>query len=469
MRQHTYYEAYLDDYDRITVFFSRDSYGGVSNYFHLKDSFGNIQDLTIQSVEQTQNNYIKYTLSIPNPIVIGNEYYVVHQFAREAVLEYAAITKTERFDDEFYYQGNDLGCSFSETQTSFALWAPTAARVKLEIEKNGSIQDYEMQRSECGVFRYALLDNLENAKYQYLIRVNGEWKETIDPYGIASDANAKHSVVVDIRKIKQQVYELPPMNSNCDAIIYETSVRDFTIQKGIGVEHSGSYLGFCEENAETKQKLTGFSYLKSLGITHVQLMPVLDFGSVDENYPLLFYNWGYDPVQWRCLEGSFSLNAQSAYARMFEFSKLVEECHKNGIRVNLDVVFNHVYDMNTNALQLTVPNYYFQMDGNGNFSNGSFCGNDIDTTRKMCRKLIVDTCRFLCKTYHIDGLRFDLMGILDIATMNEIRSVCREYNSDFMVYGEGWNMPCFLHEGARASIANQAQMPQIAQSGLNAL
>lgn len=462
MRQHTYYEAYLDDYDRITVFFSRESYGGVSNYFHLKDSFGHIQELTIQSVEQTQNNYIKYTLSIPNPIIIGMEYYVVHQFAREAILEYAAITKTTRFDEEFYYDGNDLGFSYGESQTSFALWAPTAARVKLEIEKNGSIQDYEMKRCDCGVFRYALLDNLENAKYQYLVRVNGEWKETIDPYGIASDANAKRSVVVDLRKIKQKEYDLPTMNSNCDAIIYEASVRDFTIQKGIGVEHPGSYLGFCEESETTKQKKTGFSYLKSLGITHVQLMPVLDFGSVDENYPFMFYNWGYDPTQWRCLEGSFSDNADSAYARMFEFSKLVEECHKNGIRVNLDVVFNHVYDMNTNALQMTVPNYFFQMDCNGNFSNGSFCGNDVDTTRKMCRKLIVDTCRFLCKTYHIDGFRFDLMGILDIATMNEIRSACREYNSDFMVYGEGWNMPCFLNEGLRASIGNQSQMPQIA-------
>jgi len=462
MRQHTYYEAYLDDFDRITVFLSRDSYGGVSNRFHLKDNYGNIQELNIQSVEQTQNNYVKYTLYIPASITVGTEYYVVHQFAREAILEYAAITKTDRFDNEFYYDGNDLGCHFTKGQTKFALWAPTASRVKIEIEKNGSIQDYEMIRTDKGVYRFALLDNLENAAYQYLVKVNGEWKETIDPYGVASNANAKRSIVVDLSKIKLQDYKLPHLKSNCDAIIYEASIRDFTMQRGIGIEHPGTFMGFCEETAESKQKETGFAYLKTLGITHVQLMPVLDFGSVDENYPRLFYNWGYDPVQWRCLEGSFSENPQSAYARMFEFGKLIDECHKQGIRVNLDVVFNHVYDMQANALQITVPNYYFQMDGNGNFSNGSFCGNDVDTGRKMCRKLIVDTCRFLCETYKIDGLRFDLMGILDIDTMNEVSAVCKEMNPDFMVYGEGWNMPCFLNEQRRACIYNNARMPQIA-------
>jgi len=462
MRQYTYYEAYLDDFDKIVVYMSKESYGGASNHFHLKDQYGHIQDLQITSIEQTDGNYNKYTLYIPDPIVVGREYYVVHQFAREAVLEYAAITKTEHFDEIFAYEGNDLGFRYSETQTKFALWAPTAARVKLEIQKNDAMQTYEMIRDHHGVFRYALLENLENASYVYLVRVNGKWQQCIDPYGIASNANAQRSVVIDPNKIKVKDFGLKDMKSSCDAILYETSVRDFTMQRGIGIEHPGKFLGFCEETPQSREKETGFAYLKTLGITHVQLMPVLDFGSVDENYVQMFYNWGYDPVQWRCLEGSYALDATNPYARIFEFVKLVETCHKNGIRVNLDVVFNHVYDMEKSALNLSVPNYYFQMNELGHFSNGSFCGNDIDSSRVMCRKLIVDTCKFLCETYKIDGLRFDLMGILDVDTLNEVYRVCHEINPNFMVYGEGWDMPSFLAHERRASIANNAKMPQIA-------
>lgn len=462
MRQHTYFEAYLDDFDKIIVFMSRNSYDGVSNKFYLKDRLGNLQELSIQSIEQTPSNYNKYTLYIPEEIIIGNEYYVVHQYARDTVLEYAGITKTEKFDELFYYEGNDLGARYRKDQTKFAVWAPTAARIKLEVHKNDVIQTYEMIRGEKGVFRYAILDNLENASYVYIVRVNGEWKETIDPYGIASTANSQRSVIVDPQKIKVKDYVLEDMKSNCDAILYECSVRDFTMQRGIGISHPGTFLGFCETNKMTEAMQTGFSYLKSLGITHVQLMPVMDFGSVDEDYTSLFYNWGYDPVQWGCLEGSYASDAENPYARIFEFIKLVETCHKNGLRVNLDVVFNHVYDMPKSAMQILVPNYYFQMNANGDFSNGTYCGNDLDTKRRMCSKLVVDTCKFLCKTYKIDGFRFDLMGILDVDTLNEVFAVCRQYNPNFMIYGEGWDMPSLLDSSQRASIMNNGRMPQIA-------
>lgn len=462
MRQRTYYEAYLDDFDKIIVFMSKESYGGSSNHFHLKDRFGHMQELNIHSIEQTPSNYNKYTLFVPDELIIGNEYYVVHQFAREAILEYAGITKTQKFDEMFFYAGTDLGFTYAKDQTKFALWAPTATRVKLEICKNDVLQTYEMIRSDKGVFRYAVLDNLENASYVYIVRVNGEWQETIDPYGVASTSNSQRSIVIDPAKIRVEDYVLEDMNSACDAIIYETSVRDFTIQRGIGVEHPGTFLGFCEETKITEGLKTGFSYLKELGVTHVQLMPVLDFGSVDENYPTLFYNWGYDPVQWRCLEGSLSTDATNPYARIFEFTKLVETCHKNGLRVNLDVVFNHVYDMPKSSLNIIVPNYYFQMNEYGEFSNGTYCGNDVDSTRRMCKKLIVDTCKYLAEVYKVDGLRFDLMGILDIDTLNEVYAVCHEINPNFMVYGEGWDMPSLLAQNRRASINNNAQMPQVA-------
>ncbi|MEG0526410.1 MAG: type I pullulanase [Longicatena sp.] len=461
MRQREYYEAYLDDYHKIIVYMSKLSYDGASNRFYLRDDVGNIMELSIQSIETTPNNYNKYTLKLRSDIVMGNEYEVVHQHARATILQYSGIVKTALFDETYYYDGNDLGYTYNHSSTSFALWAPTAFRVKLEVLKNGVVKTYEMIRSEQGVFRFEVKEDLEHATYVYHVRVNGKWEESIDPYGIASTENTKRSAIVDLRKIRVKDATLPAMKSVCDAIIYEASVRDFTMQRGCGVSQRGKFQGFVEENEDTIEKQTGFTYLKSLGITHVQLMPVLDFGSVDEIYPKLHYNWGYDPVQYRTFEGSFSSDPFHPYDRIFEFVGLVEQCHKAGIRVNLDVVFNHVYDKETSSFEKVVPNYYFQMNEHGDFSNGTFCGNDMDSKRKMCSKFIVDTCVFLTKTYHIDGMRFDLMGILDIDTMNAVVRECRNINPDFMVYGEGWNMPSFLDSDERASIDNQARMPQV--------
>lgn len=461
MRQQDYYEAYFDDFDKIIVFMSHNSYDGVSNKFYLRDNDGHLYDLHIQSIETTHNNYNKYTLAVFDELEIGNEYYVVHQHARATILRYSAIVKTKKFDEMFYYDQDDLGYSLSDYTTKFALWAPTAYRVKLEVLKNDEIYVYEMKRDDKGVFRYQVAENLENATYVYQIRVDGKWQETMDPYGVSSIENSKRSAIVDLSKIKVKEYLLPVMKSYCDAIIYEASIRDFTMQSNIGVSHPGTFLGFVEENEQTKEMNTGFTYLKSLGVTHVQLLPVMDFGSVDEMHPWIHYNWGYDPVQFRVLEGSYSTEPKNPYSRMFEFTKLIEECHKAGIRVNLDVVFNHVYDKANCFFEKTVPNYYFQMNNHGDFSNGTFCGNDIDSKRKMCSKYIVDTCKFLVKTYHIDGLRFDLMGILDVDTMNRIEKECRLIRPNFMVYGEGWDMPSFLDFKERASIYNNGKMPYI--------
>ena len=251
------------------------------------------------------------------------------------------------------------------------------------------------------------------------------------------------------------------MKSNCDAIIYEASIRDMTSQTGIGVTYPKKFKGFTQENAITKEKQTGFSYLKSLGITHVQLLPVFDFGSVDEIYPDHFYNWGYDPVQYRALEGSYAIDSKNASHRLVEFAQLVQNCHKAGIRVNLDLVFNHVFDKDSFALERLVPNYYFLMNTQGEFSNGSYCGNDIDTQPPMSKRYFIDTCKRIVEWFDVDGFRFDLMGILDIDLMNEIAKECRKIKKDFMIYGEGWNMPSFVHEDLRATQKNQAKMAHV--------
>lgn len=462
MRQKKYFEAYLDDFDKIIVYMSRNSYEGQSNKFWLKDKHGNIVELPIQSIEYTQLNYVRYTLRLYSQIQFGEEYYVQHQYARETILEYAYVVKQKRFDDMFAYNGNDLGPTYSKTHTDFALWAPCASQVKIEITKDDKITTLDMIRTDKGVYRLRVTKDLENAEYVYLVRINGEWKESIDPYAKGSNANAKKSIVIDPSRIKMRYYKIPEMKSYTDAIIYETSIRDFTSQTGIGVENPAKYLGFVEENEITKKKETGFSYLKSLGVTHVQFMPVLDFGSVDENHPHMHYNWGYDPVQYFVLEGSYSIEVSNPYSRIMEFIRVVEECHKAGMRVILDVVYNHVYDLEKFSLQTITPHYFFQMNEQGEYSNGTYCGNDFDSTTKMGRKFIVDSCKYLVNTFHVDGFRFDLMGILDKDTMNEIYQECYRLNESIMIYGEGWDMPSLLAPHMRASMPNTYEMPHIA-------
>ena len=463
MRGKDYFEAYIDGYDKVVVYMSKQSYEGKSSRFFLKDSKDRIIDLKICSVEDKQSNYRKYNLEIEEDLIIGEEYYVYHEHARKTIAEYSYIVKTERFDEEFYYEGNDLGAMYSRRHTCFALWAPTAFRIVLELKRgNGVCEAFEMKRGSRGVWRVCVPGNLKGTAYTYHVRVNGEWRETIDPYAFCGGANSTVSAICDLESIRFKQYPLPAMRSACDAVIYEASVRDFTSQPGIGVEHPKTFRGFVEENAVTEAMQTGFSYLKSLGITHVQLMPVFDFGSVDETYPQMFYNWGYDPVHYRCLEGIYSTDVLSYDARMREFGQLVETCHKNGIRVNLDVVFNHVYDKERFAFENIIPNYFFLMNEEGDFSNGSWCGNDIDTTRRMSRKYFVDTCVWITRFYHIDGLRLDLMGILSTELVNEIYLRCRSINPDFMVYGEGWDMPSFLPQNCRASIQNTGKMPFVA-------
>lgn len=304
MRGKDYFEAYIDGYDKVVVYMSKQSYEGKSSRFFLKDSKDRIIDLKICSVEDKQSNYRKYNLEIEEDLIIGEEYYVYHEHARKTIAEYSYIVKTERFDEEFYYEGNDLGAMYSRRHTCFALWAPTAFRIVLELKRgNGVCEAFEMKRGSRGVWRVCVPGNLKGTAYTYHVRVNGEWRETIDPYAFCGGANSTVSAICDLESIRFKQYPLPAMRSACDAVIYEASVRDFTSQPGIGVEHPKTFRGFVEENAVTEAMQTGFSYLKSLGITHVQLMPVFDFGSVDETYPQMFYNWGYDPVHYRCLEG----------------------------------------------------------------------------------------------------------------------------------------------------------------------
>ncbi|WP_304683528.1 type I pullulanase [Ileibacterium valens] len=465
MRMHDALECYIDNFNKVNVYISKNFYGGLSRIFHLKDSRDNIIPLSIKKKEELSNQYIHYELSVDTPLEIGEEYMLFDEHCQSVPAQYSHIVKTGQFDEEFAYDKDDLGITYTPKKTTFRLWAPTAFEINLILRPEGADGPKEilpMKRMERGLWEVSVNRDLLHVPYTFTVRVNGVINETVDPYNPFLGINGTVSVVDDLSLVKlPEKIKMPEMNGNTDAIIYEASVRDMTSQTGTGITHPRQFLGFVEENKTTKERRTGFSYIKELAPTHVQLLPVFFFGSVDEAYPNIFYNWGYDPMHYRALEGSYSSDPADARTRIEEFSKLVHSLHEAGIRVNLDLVFNHVYNKGRFALEKLVPNYYFLMSENGDFSNGSFCGNDIDTRPKMSRKYFVDTTNQIIDTYDVDGFRFDLMGIIDIDTMNEITKEARKRKKDFMIYGEGWNMPSFVPENLRASQNNQAKMPEV--------
>ena len=459
MRMKEPYEAYFDDYDILSVYMSKSFFNGSSRIFHLKDTKERIIPLTIQHRSDLYNGDTHYKLSIDSTLDIGEEYTLYDEHCKRVVCQYSHIVKTKHFNDDYFYDKDDLGCTYTPKKTTFKLWSPVAYRIQVCLEKDGIRDIYRMVRKPRGIFEVTIPKNLAGYRYTFMVRVNGKWHETIDPYSSFCGQNAMYSVVVDPQTIHfPRHVKLKPMEHQTDAIIYEASIRDMTSQAGIGVKHPKTFVGFTEENEKTLAKNTGFTYLKSLGITHVQLLPVFDFGSMDEMYPDIFYNWGYDPVGHRCLEGAYSTNCEDAVCRIEEFAKLVQDCHMAGLRVTLDLVFNHVYEKENYPLEKLVPNYYFLMNREGEFSNGSFCGNDIDTLQIMSHKYFVDTCKRIVEWFDVDGFRFDLMGILDIDLLNDIVAQCRKIKPDFMIYGEGWNMPSFLAPDIRASQQNQHKM-----------
>lgn len=440
MKDHV--KAYLDDYDKVVIEIDNTFCGGKSDRFYLLDN-NLVFPLEILS-SYRMDKITRYETKLNDEIVIGREYQVMAVNGYRTVLQYRFIVKTARFNDEFFYDGDDLGSTLNDKFTRFVLWAPTASQVKVEIEHHGSIKTLDLHRGEKGTFRISIGPRIIGALYRYLIRVNGKWHYSTDPYAKASSANSEKSVVVDVEEYRAENVELPVLEKYSDAIIYETSVRDFT--------EEGTFEAMSEN----------IDYVKELGITHLQLMPVSDFGSVDELHPELFYNWGYDPVQYQVLEGSYSTNVISAIQVLSDFRNLVNAIHEKGLKVNLDVVFNHVYVMHRHSFELSVPYYYFRYYEDGTLSDGSFCGNDVDTSMPMCRKYIIDTLKYYADVFKIDGFRFDLMGLIDITTMRKAVEELRNIKSDVMIYGEGWNMNTALAESERCCKDNAETVRDIA-------
>lgn len=355
-----------------------------------------------------------------------------------------------------------LGINFHQGVATFRIWAPTAKQVVLvlgEVEKS-------MSKTPQGVWETPEVADVEGQEYVYRIEhENGEIVTTVDPYARAVTANGEKGVVVDVEKLLGEARRMPSFGDATEAIIYEAHVRDLTIRPDNGIKHKGKFLGLTEPGTRTaKGNLSGLDYLTHQGFTHLQLLPVYDFGSVDETGDLSYnaqYNWGYDPVHYNVPEGSYATNPHDPLCRLIEFKQLVDTLHDNGIRVIMDVVYNHVYETDTNPLQKTVPGYYFRMTETGKFHNATGCGNETASEQPMMRKFIVDSVVYWAKTFGLDGFRFDLMGIHDVDTMNAVRKALDEIDPGIIVIGEGWDLGNHP-QGVKSAHQGHAQhMPRI--------
>lgn len=364
-----------------------------------------------------------------------------------------AVVRTQAFDELYAYNGNDLGATWSEKATSFKLWAPTAQKVELVTFASDQTADAPeasvtpMTRGEKGTWSAKLDGDKRDTAYIYrLTFADGTVSESPDPYATAAVVNGKRSVVLaDEQMSIGDVSRMPAFSKPTDAIIAETHVRDFSKDESSGVDEAkrGTFLGMIQEGTtNAKGEPTGLDYIKQLGITHLQIQPMYDYVSVDETKPLddSNYNWGYDPQNYNVPEGSYSSNASDPKVRIQEAKQMVEGLHKNGIRVIMDVVYNHVADPSTNPFGLTVPGYYFRYNANGNLTSQTGVGNDTASERAMMRKYMVDSVVYWATQYNVDGFRFDLMGIHDVDTMKAIRVALDKIDPSIIIVGEGWNM-----------------------------
>lgn len=384
--------------------------------------------------------------------------------------------------DKSAYSGNDLGASYSKKATTFKVWSPNAASVRVNIFEHGSDNEGDagsiMSRAmsldkTTGVWSVTINGDLLNKYYTYSVTHGKTTKETADVYAKACGVNGQRSMVVDLSTTNPDGWENDKhvlVKNQTDASVWEISVADFSSSESSGVSEAnrGKYLAFTEEgttvNGVQGASSTCVDYLKKLGVKYVQIMPFYDFGSVDESKNIMDqYNWGYDPVNYNCPEGSYSTNPKKGEVRIKECKQMIQALHNAGIGVIMDVVYNHTYTSDS-WLQRTVPNYYYRMNNDGTFSNGSGCSNDTASEHLMFRKYMIDSVTYWASEYHIDGFRFDLMGLHDVTTMNSIRTALDNLYADgsgsqILMYGEAWDMATNCDEGT--VLASQKNLKQL--------
>lgn len=394
------------------------------------------------------------------------------------VLLFASLTHSTAQESKIsypVYTGSDLGLTYSQKASTFKIWAPTATAAKLNVYKSDmggtASRSIQMSSGENGIWLITLPENLKNNYYTFQVFIDNVWsEEVVDPYAKACGTNGLRAQVVDLNETnpigwaKDRSPNFSTSNKQTDAIIYELHVRDASIHESSGIKNKGKFLGLAELGTKNSAgQFTGLSHIKELGVTHIHLLPFYDYNSVDETKAATQYNWGYDPVHYNIPEGSYSTNPSDGKVRIKELKELIKTMHSNGLRIIMDVVYNHTALTKNSNFNILVPNYYYRKRADGSFSDASGCGNETASDQAMFRKFMIESVVYWVKEYHIDGFRFDLMGVHDIETMNLISDTLHKLKPSIVLYGEGWTSGgSTLPEEKRAIKKNAAQLNGIA-------
>ncbi len=361
------------------------------------------------------------------------------------------LYSSSEFEKAYTYPGKDLGVTWTAEKTSFRLWAPTAEDILINLYQSGTphnddlLSQIPMQQDVFGTWTAQEDGDLNGLYYTYLVMVDGHMVECCDPYARTTGVNGERAMILDLSSTNPEGWDQdrdPNAGRNItDAVIYELHIRDLSMHRSSHIKQKGKYLGVTETATRTKGgNPTGLDHMKDLGITHLHLLPVFDFGYTDEDRRNPQFNWGYDPVNFNVPEGSFSSDPYNGAVRVKEMKQMVKNLHESGISVVMDVVYNHVFEAGDFCFNKIVPGYFSRINSSGVYSNGSGCGNDTASERSMVRKYIVDSVKYWADEYHIDGFRFDLVGLIDVVTINDIMHTVHQTHPNVIFYGEGWSM-----------------------------
>ena len=443
--------------------------------FRICDISGQDRQIKICGMTGKDGQY-ELSLNVQLELVRLYQYRITfadHDYSINTTTVYAS----QRFNKEFTYQKRDLGAAWSKKKTCFKVWAPTAESVSVALYESGTpatedlLDTIAMAKGEYGVWSVEVPGDLNGRYYTYLVQVNGEQIEAVDPYARTTGVNGLRGMVLDLSSTDPKCWSTDTnpnkLVSYTDAVLYELHVRDFSIDEdsGISENHKGKFLGLTEKGTKTSKGVTtGLDYLKDLGITHLHLLPIYDYGSVDESHlEVPQFNWGYDPVNYNAPEGSYATDPFNGSVRVAELKQMVKTLHDNGISVVMDVVYNHVFEAGKFCFNQIVPGYFSRFNSDGSYSNGSGCGNDTASERPMVRKFIVDSIVYWAEEYHIDGFRFDLVGLLDTITINALVDAVHQNHPDVIFYGEGWTLNTAVEPGNyMATQLNAPMTPEFA-------
>ena len=408
-----------------------------------------VSSLTIREVGDAGN--AKYIITTEEAIDPFGSYTLTYGDAVCKIL-LPTVYSTEEFEKQFTYTGSDLGATWTKEKTTFRLWAPTASAVTVNLYESGTagtddlLGTFDLVPKENGTWVAGITEDLNGVYYTYSVTVDGETVEACDPYARTTGVNGQRAMVIDLDSTDPEGWETDrdphAGNAITDAVIYELHVRDLSVDESSGIANKGKFLGLIEPGTTNPQGVpTGLDHMKNLGITHVHLLPSYDYASVDESrLDTQQFNWGYDPQNYNVPEGSYSTDPYNGEVRVREIKQMVKGLHDNGISVIMDVVYNHVYNAETFCFNQIVPQYFSRVSDSGVYSAGSGCGNDTASERSMVKKYIVDSVKYWADEYHIDGFRFDLVGLIDTKTINAVMEEVHKTHPNVIFYGEGWTM-----------------------------